>query len=98
MTDTATETKTVLKVTTPTLWKVILHNDNYTPFDFVIALLCEVFHKSVEDATAIAAHVHSAGKAQIGLYTKEIAISKATMATQLAEEHEHPLLTTMEQA
>lgn len=80
------------------MWKVVLHNDDFTPLEFVVELLQAVFNKSTEDAISIAQHVHTSGKAQVGLYTKEIATSKATLAQQIAEDYEHPLLTTAEEA
>ena len=98
MSEAATTTTTVLKVKVPTMWKVTLHNDDFTPLEFVVELLQAVFNKSSDEALVIANHVHTSGKAQIGLYTKEIATTKAALAQQIAEDYEHPLLTTAEEA
>ena len=80
----------------PVLWTVVLHNDDYTPMDFVIAVLVEVFHLSVEDAEVITMRVHHEGKSPVGQFTKEIANSKAKHVSYLAEQCEHPLLATAE--
>lgn len=98
MTDTATVTKTSIQIKTPSMWKVVLHNDDFTPVDFVVALLKEVFHKSPDEAVAITEQVHNQGKAQVGLYTKEIAVTKVSMTQRIAEDYEHPLLATAEEA
>jgi ATP-dependent Clp protease adaptor protein ClpS len=93
---TATQTRVALKM--PSMWRVVLHNDDFTPVDFVVLLLQAVFHKTPEEAQGLAEHVHNKGRAQVGLYTKEIAITKTETALRLAEQHEHPLLTTAEEA
>jgi ATP-dependent Clp protease adaptor protein ClpS len=80
------------------MWKIILHNDDFTPMDFVTKVLMQVFHKSVEESTQIMLTVHSAGKATVGLYTKEIAITKSTQVRNIAEQFNHPLLCTAEEA
>lgn len=94
MTDTATVTQTSTELKEPSLWVVTLHNDDFTPFDFVIALLVRVFRKSEEEAEELATRVHHAGKAQVGRYTKEIALAKVMQSTKIAEKNGHPLLTT----
>lgn len=98
MSDTNTATRTATKIKMPTMWKVILHNDDFTPMEFVIELLQVVFHKSQDDAARIATHVHTSGRAQVGLYTREIAETKTSMAQRIAEQYQHPLLTTSEEA
>lgn len=98
MTDTTTATKTVTKIKMPSMWKVILHNDDFTPLDFVVELLQVVFNKKPDEAIAIADHVHVRGRAQVGLYTREIAETKTALAQRIAEDYEHPLLTTSEEA
>jgi ATP-dependent Clp protease adaptor protein ClpS len=95
---TATETLTKVKLKTPSMWKVLLHNDDYTPMDFVIAVLVQVFHKGEEEAHALALTVHNQGKANIGLYTKEVALTKVSQVERIAREEQHPLKVTAEEA
>ena len=80
------------KIQRPRKFKVVLMNDNYTPMDFVAALLMEVFHKSVEDAKIITANVHEQGKGIAGVYSREIAETKAIKSVKIARNHGHPLL------
>lgn len=98
MSDTETITVTKEKLKIPTMWKVVLHNDDFTPIEFVIYMLQSVFRKSQEEAIAIAGFVHEKGNATVGVYTREIAETRVDMAMQLASVNEHPLLTTAEQA
>lgn len=95
-TTTATQTKQAIKM--PSMWHVILHNDDFTPFDFVIELLMVVFNKTVEEASTVAGFVHTKGKATVGLYTREVAQTKVDLASRIASEHQHPLLVTAEPA
>jgi len=89
-------TKTRPKTKKPRLYKVLLLNDDYTPMEFVVLVLEQVFSKSREDATAIMLHVHQKGVGLCGVYTHEIAETKVTQAMELAHEHQHPLQCTME--
>jgi ATP-dependent Clp protease adaptor protein ClpS len=82
----------------PSLYKVLLHNDDYTTMEFVVYVLMEVFHKSVEDATRIMLNVHKQGIGVCGLYTCEIAETKVETVTRMARENGHPLKCTMEKA
>lgn len=91
-------TKTDLKLKTPSQWRVLMHNDDFTPLDFVIELLQVVFHKSGDEAQRLAMLIHDTGKAQIGLYTKEVALTKVNHCKTLASEHSHPLKVTAEEA
>ncbi len=84
------------KVKKPRLFKVLLHNDHYTTMEFVVAILITVFHRSESDATAIMLHVHRNGVGVAGVYTREIAESKAHRVMQLAKEAEFPLMCTVE--
>lgn len=79
------------------MWHVVLHNDEFTPMDFVVYLLEEVFNKVEDEAEAIMLKVHNEGRARVGRYTKEIALTKVHQATELAEQHKHPLLVTAEE-
>ena len=80
------------KIQRPRKFKVVFMNDNYTPMDFVSTLLMEVFHKSAEDAKIITANVHEQGKGIAGVYSREIAETKAVKSAQIARSHGHPLL------
>lgn len=82
----------------PSLYKVLLHNDDYTTMEFVVYILMEVFHKSVEDATRIMLNVHEQGIGICGLYPYEIAETKVETVTRMARENGHPLKCTMEKA
>lgn len=94
-TDTVTLERTILK--TPRMWVVVLHNDDYTPMDFVVELLEEVFDKVEDEAEAIMLRVHNEGRSRVQRYTREIAETKVAQAMALATEHGHPLLCTAEE-
>jgi ATP-dependent Clp protease adaptor protein ClpS len=95
-TGTVTETKPEKKLAKPRLYRVILHNDNYTTRDFVVAVLREVFHKSESDAVAIMLRVHIQGAGVAGVYTHEVAETKVRTVEMLAKEHEFPLRLSVE--
>ena len=86
------------KVEEPPLFKVLLHNDDYTTMDFVIWVLESIFGMSEEQAIQVMLNVHLRGLGVAGIYTFEIAETKVEQTTTLAREHEYPLLVTMEQA
>lgn len=98
MSATSTTTKTTLNLKTPSQWKVILLNDDFTPIEFVIDLLMMVFNKTEEAAEHIAQTVHTTGDAQIGLYTKEVANTKVDVSRALAEQKQYPLRVKCEEA
>ena len=91
-----TETKPEKKLKKPTLYKVLLHNDNYTTREFVVAVLREVFHKNETDAVQIMLHVHYNGIGVAGVYTFEVAETKIKTVEKLARESEFPLRLSME--
>jgi ATP-dependent Clp protease adaptor protein ClpS len=91
-----TETRTEKKLKKPTLYKVLLHNDNYTTREFVVAVLKEVFHKSETDAVQIMLHVHNSGIGVAGVYTYEVAETKVKTVERLARENEFPLRLSLE--
>ena len=91
-----TEKKTEQKTKRPQLYKVLLHNDHYTTMEFVVAVLIGVFHRSESDATSIMLHVHRNGVGVAGVYTREIAETKAAKVTAMAKEAEFPLMCTVE--
>ena len=85
------------KVKRPRMYRVVLHNDDYTPMDFVVRLLETVFHRSEAEATAVILHVHHHGQGVAGVYTHEIAETKVAQVMTYARQHQHPLLCTMEE-
>jgi ATP-dependent Clp protease adaptor protein ClpS len=95
--DDAVITESKQKVEKPPLYKVLLHNDNYTTMDFVVVILISVFHHSEGDAIRIMLQVHHKGMGVAGVFTHEIAETKVAQVTELAKEHEFPLLCTMEE-
>ncbi|HEV7919979.1 MAG TPA: ATP-dependent Clp protease adapter ClpS [Thermoanaerobaculia bacterium] len=86
------------KVEEPPLFKVLLHNDDYTTMDFVVYVLESVFNMPEEQAVQVMLNVHVRGVGVAGIYTYEIAEMKVEKTTALAQEHEYPLLCTMEKA
>ena len=89
-------TKIKPKVKKPSMYKVLLLNDDYTPMEFVVHVLERLFHKSTEEATRIMLHVHRSGVGVCGVYTYEVAESKVVQVVDLARNNEHPLQCTME--
>jgi ATP-dependent Clp protease adaptor protein ClpS len=92
-----TVTKSKEKLKKPPLYKVLLHNDDYTTQDFVVYVLTTVFHKSIEEAITIMLKVHMEGVGIAGIYSYEIAETKAEKVITLARENEYPLLATVEE-
>jgi ATP-dependent Clp protease adaptor protein ClpS len=93
---TLTEPRTEQQLERPRLWRVLLHNDDYTTQDFVVWILETVFHKPRAEAFAIMMSVHQSGMGLAGVYTHDVAETKTRTVRGLAEEHEFPLLVTME--
>lgn len=92
----AVQNETREKIDKPRLWKILLHNDNYTTMDFVVMVLITVFHKREWEAIRIMYDVHRKGIGLVGTYTREIAETKVARVTQMAQEAQFPLLCTME--
>ena len=92
----ATKTRAKPKLQPPSMWKVVLHNDDYTTQDFVVFVLTVIFRKPESEATRIMLAVHRQGRGIAGLYTHDVAETKITQVRALAEQHEYPLLCTME--
>ncbi|MBZ5486334.1 ATP-dependent Clp protease adapter ClpS [Halomonas aquamarina] len=82
----------------PPLYKVVLHNDDYTPMDFVIEVLQEFFNLDSEKAVQIMLAVHTQGKATCGIFTRDIAETKSHQVNEYARECEHPLMSDIEAA
>jgi ATP-dependent Clp protease adaptor protein ClpS len=91
-----TETRTEKKLQKPPLYKVLLHNDNYTTREFVVAVLREVFHRPETEAVQIMLHVHYNGVGVAGVYTYDVAETKIKTVEQLAQANEFPLRLSME--
>ena len=83
-------------VETPRLYRVLLHNDNYTTMDFVVFVLTEVFRKKPREAERIMMNVHKHGMGVAGLYVKAVAETKMLTTHQLARENGFPLRCSME--
>ncbi|QIB67459.1 ATP-dependent Clp protease adapter ClpS [Kineobactrum salinum] len=80
----------------PPLFKVVLLNDDYTPMEFVVEVLEVFFGMNREQATQVMLTVHTRGKGLCGIYTRDIAETKATQVNQYARENQHPLLCEIE--
>ncbi|MCF6244802.1 MAG: ATP-dependent Clp protease adaptor ClpS [Sulfurovum sp.] len=81
----------------PQMFKVLLHNDDYTSMDFVVEILTGVFHKSQQDAEKIMLQIHEFGKSICGVYSFEIAQTKTQQVKKRAKQNEFPLLATVEE-
>jgi ATP-dependent Clp protease adaptor protein ClpS len=86
------------KTKEPSLYKVLLHNDDYTTMEFVIMVLQVVFHKETMAATEIMLSVHNKGVGVAGIYTREVAETKVALVHELAKKNQHPLRCSMEKA
>ena len=84
------------KVKQPSLYKVIMLNDDYTPMEFVVTVLEKCFNRAHEEAVKIMLHVHQKGVGICGVYSYEVAETKVTQVMDLAREHQHPLQCTLE--
>ena len=93
---TLTEERTDQQVQKPRMWRVLLHNDDYTTQDFVVWVLETIFHKPRGEAFTIMLSVHRSGIGVAGVYTHDVADTKVRATKRVAEEHEFPLLVTME--
>ena len=94
--DTATITKPKTKSKRPSLYRVLLLNDDYTPMEFVVLVLQDVFNKTREDAMRIMLHVHNQGVGECGVYPFEVAETKVTRVMDAARKNQHPLQCVME--
>jgi ATP-dependent Clp protease adaptor protein ClpS len=93
---TAPKTKTLLKTERPKLHKVILVNDDYTPREFVVLVLKAVFRMNESQSNQVMLTAHQKGSCVVGVFTKDVAESKATEATDLGRSQDYPLLFTTE--
>ena len=95
-TGTGVVTKTRPKTKKPSLYKVLLLNDDYTPMEFVVHILEQFFNKGREEAVRIMLHVHQHGVGICGVFTFEVAETKVAQVIEFARRHQHPLQCTME--
>ena len=92
------DVKNEQEIREPKMYRVILHNDDYTTMDFVIEVLISIFHKPAADATRIMIDVHKKGKGICGVYTYDIAATRVVRVNQLAKRREFPLKCSLEEA
>ena len=93
---TLTQARVEPQLERPRMWRVLLHNDDYTTQDFVVWVLESIFQKPQAEAFAIMLSVHQSGLGVAGVFTHDVAETKVKATERLAEEHEFPLLATME--
>ncbi len=93
---TGVATKTSPKTKKPSMYRVLLLNDDYTPMEFVVHVLERYFNKDQQEATQIMLHVHQKGIGVCGIFPFEIAETKVMQVTDLARKNQHPLQCTME--
>jgi ATP-dependent Clp protease adaptor protein ClpS len=84
------------KTEKPRRYQVVLHNDDYTTMEFVVHVLMKFFHKDETEATRIMLHVHHRGFGVVGLFTRDVAETKANQVMDYAKQHGHPLRCTAE--
>jgi ATP-dependent Clp protease adaptor protein ClpS len=89
-------TRRRVKTKRPSMYRVVMLNDDYTPMDFVVWVLQKIFHKGIEDATRLMLEVHHKGKSIVGVYTHDEARTKVQQVHNLAEQNEHPLQCVLE--
>ncbi len=80
----------------PPKYRVLLHNDDYTPMDFVVQVLEIFFHMDRARATQVMLHVHTRGVGLCGIFTRDVAETKVAQVNDFSRSHQHPLLCTME--
>ena len=89
-------TLTRVRTKKPSMYKVLMLNDDYTPMEFVVDVLQHIFQKTREEATKIMLHVHQKGVGVCGVYTYEVAETKVTQTVDYARKNQHPLQCTLE--
>ncbi|MGC8697758.1 MAG: ATP-dependent Clp protease adapter ClpS [Halothiobacillus sp.] len=92
------QTETATHLGEPPMYQVILLNDDFTPMDFVVRILVELFYLSTEQAQRVMLEVHMNGRGLCGIFTREIAETRVAQVNQVARQNEHPLLCVMEPA
>jgi ATP-dependent Clp protease adaptor protein ClpS len=94
----AVETRTKPRLKKPRMYKVLLHNDDYTTMEFVVYVLQGIFHHTESEATQIMLHVHKNGVGVAGVYTREVAETRIQQVEALARANEFPLRCSMDEA
>lgn len=97
-TGTGIVTKTRPKTKKPSLYKVLLLNDDYTPMEFVVLCLQRFFRMTTEEATRVMFHVHQKGVGVCGVFSYEVAETKVSQVMDFARQNQHPLQCTLEKA
>ena len=95
-TGTAVITRPKTQTKRPSMYRVLLLNDDYTPMEFVVVVLRKYFNKGPDEATRIMLHVHHHGVGECGVFTYEVAETKVTQVMDFARKHQHPLQCIME--
>lgn len=98
MSATDTEVQTKVKLKTPSLYKVMILNDNYTPMEFVIEVFKQIFNKSHSEAHIITMQIHDEGKGLAGVFSKEVAQQKVMEVHTAGQRNGHPLRAVLELA
>lgn len=94
--DTTVSKKTTSSLSPPSLWKVVILDDDLTPVEFVVSMLMTVFRYNTADAKSLTVEIHNTGSAVAGVYSHEIAEQRGLDATQLARANGHPLQITLD--
>lgn len=94
----ATRIKSNVKLEVPSKYKVIMHNDDFTTMDFVVIVLQDVFMKNEDEAERLMLEVHHKGQAVVGIYSFDVATTKAERAMEMAKQQGFPFRLTVEQA
>ena len=93
-----TREKTRINIREPKRYRVIMHNDDFTPMEFVVELLIDIFHKDLLEAERLMLMVHENGRAAVGSYSYDIAVTKVQVASGRAKEEGFPFRMTVEEA
>ena len=93
-----TREKTRINIREPKHYRVVMHNDDFTPMDFVVEILIDIFHKGALEAESLMLMVHESGRAVVGAYPYDIAATKVRVAQSRAREQGYPFRLTVEEA
>ena len=93
-----TREKTIIHIREPKHYKVIMHNDDFTPMEFVVEILIDIFRKDLLEAERLMMTVHERGRASVGAYNYDIAVTKVQAASERARQEGFPFRMTVEEA
>lgn len=93
-----TREKTRIDIKEPRRYRVVMHNDDFTPMDFVVEILMDIFHKDRLEAVHLMLKVHESGRAAVGAYPYDLAVTKVQAAAARAKEGDFPFRMTIEEA